>query len=221
MIPFNFPLELRNLLRAFPPGSLRLELGIQTLNPMVTGLINRAGNIEESLEIISFLREETNAIIHADLIAGLPGEDIESFANGFDLLWRTLSSKSMEPRFPEVGEQTIEIQVGILKLLPGTPMARHSPTHGMVYAAEPPYEVLETSVIPMAEMDRIKNFARFWEILINRNNFPDEISRLVPQGEAVFWRFMELSDQLLKHFGQNWGIERKELKRKLEVRNEE
>ena len=206
MLPFNFPSELRNLLSAFPPGSLRIELGIQTLNPMVARLINRAGNAEEQLEIMSFLREETNAIVHADLIAGLPGEDIGSFAMGFNRLWMTSSSG-----------QTMEIQLGILKLLPGAPMARHSLAYGMVYAAKAPYEVIETSAVPAVEMDRIKNFARFWEILVNRGHFPEEISRLISPEKPVFWPFMELSDRLLEHFGRNWGIDRKELREVLKT----
>jgi hypothetical protein len=41
-----------------------------------------------------------------------------------------------------------EIQVGILKRLRGTPIVRHDAEHGMVYAAEPPYEVLQTAAVP-------------------------------------------------------------------------
>jgi radical SAM superfamily enzyme YgiQ (UPF0313 family) len=204
MVPFNFTSELRNALCQFPPGSLRLELGIQTLNPVAASLINRGGSSEDSLEILAFLREKTHAIVHVDLIAGLPGEDMDSFGKGLDRLWIVMTSHS--------GLRDMEIQVGILKLLPGAPMARHTLSHGMVYTPEPPYEVLCTSCISEAEMNRIKNFARFWELLVNRNHFPKQISRLVPPGEPVFQRFMELSDTLLGRFGRNWGIDREELR---------
>ena len=50
-------------------------------------------------------------IVHVDLIAGLPGEDVASFAQGFDRLW------ALQPH---------EIQVGILKRLRGTPIIRHT-----------------------------------------------------------------------------------------------
>ena len=216
MVPFNFPPELREILRRFPPGSLRLELGIQTLNPEIISLINRAGTTEEAMEVIAFLREETNAIVHADLIAGLPGEDMYSFGKGFDCLWKIMTA-AKHKELPE--SRLMEIQVGILKLLPGAPMARHTITHGMVYSSEPPYEVIETADIPKPEMDRIKNFARFWEILVNRNKFKDQISRFLPQGEPVFMRFIELSDCLYKHFGRNWGIDREELLKVLEKAN--
>jgi hypothetical protein len=89
----------------------------------------------------------------------------------------------------------------------------------MVYAAEPPYEVLQTSNIPEADINRLKNFARFWELLVNRNHFTEQISSLVPPGEPVFRCFLELSDQLLERFGRNWGIDREELRKALDFLN--
>jgi radical SAM superfamily enzyme YgiQ (UPF0313 family) len=208
--PFNFPPELCDVLCRFPAGSLRLELGIQTLNPVVASTINRVGKAEDVLELLTFLRKKTNAIIHADLIAGLPGEDIVSFGKGFDQLWLAMTSSK-----DFAYGSSLEIQLGILKLLPGTPLARHTDSFGMAYAVEPPYEVMETAAIPLKEMDRIKNFARFWEVLVNRNHFQNQIGRYVPVGAPVFWQFMELSDRLLQRFGRNWGIDREELRRAL------
>ena len=179
--------------------------------------IHRAGDMAEELEILEFLRRETNAILHADLIAGLPGEDFTSFGTGFDRLWKVLSGN--KPASPGSSASQsgsfFEIQVGILKCLPGTLIARHNKTHGMRYSAEPPYEVIETGAMSAAELGRIKNFARFWEVIVNRNPFPELIPRLLPPGEPAFDRFMELSDRLLEHFGRNWGIDRAELYAKL------
>ena len=53
-----------------------------------------------------FLRTQTGVHVHTDLIAGLPGETLESFGAGFDRLL------ALRPQ---------EIQVGILKRLRGTP----------------------------------------------------------------------------------------------------
>jgi radical SAM superfamily enzyme YgiQ (UPF0313 family) len=240
MTPFNFPPELRDVLCRFPPGSLRLELGIQTLNPAVASTIKRVGGTENALEVLAFLREKTSAIIHADLIAGLPGEDMASFGKGFDRIWMaTYNSASLRGvdginvtgcgarrihRVHKVGwiypavcaaDGRVEIQVGILKLLPGAPMARHTGSFGMSYAADAPYEIIETAAIPRKEMDRLKNFARFWEVLVNRHHFQGQISSHVPVGQPVFWQFMELSDKLLERFGRNWGIDREELRKAL------
>jgi hypothetical protein len=201
MVPSRFPAELREILRRFPPGSLRLELGIQTLNPETAALIGRPQDAEQELEVLDFLSRETNAIVHADLIAGLPGEDMASFGRGFDRLWRVRPG---------------EIQAGILKCLPGTPINRHTGPCGMRYTALPPYEVLETACVPRVQMDRIKNFARFWERIMNRHSFDGLCRRLFPPEEPVFEPFMALSDWLLARFGRNWGIDAGELRAALE-----
>jgi hypothetical protein len=170
------------------------------------------------------LREKTNAIIHADLIAGLPGEDIVSFGNGFDRLWAALSqTQYAEPTAgvktgtpcTETGNPRAEIQLGILKLLPGAPIARHSETFGMRYNSSPPYEVLETAALPARDLDRIKNFARFWELVVNRQliNWQQSWPLASP---SAFWQFMALSDSLLDRFGRNWGIAKNELRQAVE-----
>ena len=213
MVPSRFPPELRELIVRFPPGTLRLEVGIQTFNPRTAALIHRSCNPGEETETLEFLRRKTAAVVHADLIAGLPGEDIASFGTGFDRLWRILAGDS----FPGPSAKDLfEIQLGILKCLPGTPIARHNLTHGMRYAPEPPYEVMETGALDPAELEKIKNFARFWELLVNRNPFPDLLPRLLPAGEPVFDKFMILSGKLLANFGRNWGIDQKELRAFLE-----
>jgi radical SAM superfamily enzyme YgiQ (UPF0313 family) len=201
MIPDNFPRELRDCLRRFPAGSLRLELGIQTFNPETAALIHRAGDSGSELEILGFLGRETKAIVHADLIAALPGESLVSFGEGFDRLWAAGPA---------------EIQLGILKLLPGAPIARHTAAQGMRYSAWPPYEALETAALPAADLDRLKNFARFWELIVNRRPFPELSARLLPPGAMAFKPFMDLSDWLLERFGRNWGIDREKLKEGVE-----
>jgi hypothetical protein len=212
MVPSRFPPELRETLSRFRAGTLRLEIGIQTFNPETGALIKRPGNPGREIETLEFLRRKTEAIIHADLIAGLPGEDLASFGDGFDRLWRALSADPPPGGFPAAAE----IQLGILKCLPGAPIARHTESCGMRYSRRPPYEVMETSALPADALDRIKNFARFWERIVNRGNFPDLAPALFPAGEPVFRRFMELSDRLMKRFGRNWGIDRKALRQALE-----
>ncbi|MDR2758649.1 MAG: radical SAM protein [Spirochaetaceae bacterium] len=217
MIPSRLPAELRELLARFKPGTLRLELGIQTFNPRTAALIGRASDPEKELETLEFLCRNTNAIIHADLIAGLPAEDMASFAAGFDRLWQVLSVRDAAitttvTAAAAAGEKSrTEIQLGILKRLPGTPIARHDKAFAMRYAADPPYEVQETAALSADDLDRLRNFARFWELIVNRGNYPDFTARFLPPGKPAFNRFMELADILLARFGRNWGIDKKEL----------
>jgi len=195
MVPSLFPQELTGVLARFPPDTLRLEIGIQSLNAEVSSRIGRPSNPEKELETLRLLREKTHAIIHADLIAGLPGENLESFGKGFDRLWLALSCPNKRN----------EIQLGILKLLPGAKISRHNENFGMKYNSVPPYEIEETSAMSAAELQRIKRFARFWEMIVNR--------RLIELKETkpVFEKFMNLSNSLFDHFGRSWGIDKREL----------
>jgi radical SAM superfamily enzyme YgiQ (UPF0313 family) len=208
MVPSRFPRELKEVLARFPPGTLRLEIGVQTLNEEVSARIGRASPelFGKGLETLSFLREKTSALIHADLIAGLPGEDVESLSKGFDRLKAILL-----PQGEPLNEKNIraEIQLGLLKLLPGAPIALLSETFGMRYNQLPPYEVLETAAMSAREVERVKNFARFWELAVNRGLAPNN-------GDSLsFASFMEKADSLFAHFGRNWGIDKKELRLKI------
>ncbi|HCM26604.1 MAG: B12-binding domain-containing radical SAM protein [Treponema sp. GWB1_62_6] len=197
IVPSRFPSELGAIAARFPAGSLRLEAGIQTMDPRVAATIGRKSDPDAELATLRFLREKTRAIVHADLIAGLPGETLEAFGRGFDML---LSAR------PE------EVQVGILKRLPGAPLARHDGPFKMRYSAEPPYEVLSTSAMSPTDLDRLKNFSRFWELIVNRGNFPEFTAAFLASDSGIFSRFIVLSDTLLLLFGRNWGIDRHELR---------
>src|SRR5262249_8011449 len=149
MIPDRLPEALREIIARFPPGALQFEVGIQTFNPEVGKLISRKQDNVRLADNFHFLRERTSVHIHADLIVGLPGEDLNSCAAGFDRLVR------LHPQ---------EIQVGILKRLRGTPIVRHDAEWQMVYSSHPPYEILQTRLIDFATMQRLRRFARYWDL---------------------------------------------------------
>jgi hypothetical protein len=156
LVPDRLPDELRAVIAKFPPGSLQFEVGIQTLNPEVGQNISRRQNYERLADNFNFLRNETAVHIHADLIIGLPGETLESFAAGFDKLI------ALRPQ---------EIQVGILKRLRGTPISRHDATWQMVYSANPAYEILQNKLLDFATMQRLRRFAKYWDLVGNSGNF--------------------------------------------------
>ena len=156
MIPDRLPEPLRAIIRKFPPGALQFEVGIQTFNERVAELISRRQDNAKAEENLRWLRTETGVHVHADLIAGLPGEDINSFAAGFDRL------VALRPQ---------EIQVGLLKRLRGAPIVRHDREWEMVYSPHPPYEVLQTKLIDFFAMQRLRRFARYWDLIANSGNF--------------------------------------------------
>jgi radical SAM superfamily enzyme YgiQ (UPF0313 family) len=181
MIPDRLPAELREVIAKFPPGSLQFEVGIQTFNPEVGLLISRRQNYERLADNFNFLRNETSVHIHADLIIGLPGETLESFAAGFD-------------RLITFGPQ--EIQVGILKRLRGTPIIRHDTEWQMVYNAHPPYEILQNKLLDFATMQRLRRFARYWDLVGNSGNFVAVTPLIWSKGASPFNNFLRFSDWL-------------------------
>jgi len=156
MIPDRLPESLREIIARFPPGALQFEVGIQTFNPEVAALISRRQNYDKLADNFHFLRRETGVHIHADLIIGLPGETVESLAAGFD-------------RLIALGPQ--EIQVGILKRLRGVPIVRHDAEWRMIYNPHPPYEILQNKLINFPTMQRLRRFARYWDMVGNSGNF--------------------------------------------------
>jgi radical SAM superfamily enzyme YgiQ (UPF0313 family) len=156
MIPDRLPGALREIIAKFPPGALQFEVGIQSFNDKVCQLIRRRQDFRRLEDNLHFLRGSTGVHIHADLLVGLPGETVESFATGFD-------------RLVALGPQ--EIQVGILKRLRGTPIVRHDAEWQMRYHPHPPYEILQNRLIDFATMQRLRRFAKYWDLVANSGNF--------------------------------------------------
>ncbi|MCO4764530.1 MAG: DUF4080 domain-containing protein, partial [Myxococcales bacterium] len=184
MVPDRFPAQLRDLIAAFPPGAVQLEVGVQTLNPEVAARIERRQDNAKVLDNLTFLSSETGVHLHADLIVGLPGEDLASFARGFDLLLTT-------------GVQ--EIQVGILKRLRGAPVNRLTHAHEMVYSPLPPYELLRNQVLSESEMAAMRRFARYWDVIANSGRFTQTLP-LILAGESGFAAFSQLAGWLFARF---------------------
>jgi hypothetical protein len=172
VVPDHLPDALKEAIAQFPPGTLQFEIGIQSFNPEVQTLVSRKQNNDKAADNIRWLRAHSHAHLHVDLIAGLPGEDIDSFARGFDTL------VALGPH---------EIQFGILKRLRGTPIIRHTEPYGMVFDPTPPYSILATDRIDFATMQRLVRFARYWDLIANSGRF------------AQFANFMRLSDWLYAH----------------------
>jgi hypothetical protein len=189
VIPDHLPDKLKEAIARFPAGALQFEVGIQTWNLEVQALISRRQDNDAAAANLLWLRQHSNALIHADLIAGLPGEDLASFARGFDKLY------ALQPH---------EIQVGILKRLRGTPIARHTDAFRMRYNPDPPYNILATDRIDFDDMQRIARFARYWEMLGNAGRFRQTLPLLL--ADAPFARFMRFADWLFAKTRQTHAI---------------
>ncbi len=180
VVPDSLHDRLKDLIAQFPAGSLQFEVGIQSFNPEVQQRISRKQDNVKTADNLRWLVGQSRAHVHADLIFGLPGETLSSFAQGFDKLY------ALAPH---------EIQFGILKRLRGTPITRHTQDYAMAYDPQTPYTILQNSTVDFVTMQRIKRFARYWEMLANSGSFAASLKLLLEPGSA-FSHFLDFSDWL-------------------------
>jgi len=190
VVPDHFPEEIRSRLKQFPPASLQLEVGIQTLDPQVAANIRRKIDPVRIQENLHFLENETNIHLHTDLIIGLPGETPEGFGKNLDRL---------------VSWTSAEVQIGMLKKLSGTSINRHDRAFGMVYSSQPPYTILKNELIPFPEMQRLRRLAKFWDLVYNRGNFKETVLLLFENGR-VYTSFSLFSLWLYQQTGSTHSI---------------
>lgn len=190
VIPDHLPARLKELLVQFPPGVLQLEVGIQTFDGAVQQRISRRQDNDKTAANLAWLAQHTHAHLHTDLIFGLPGETLQGFADGFDRLY------ALRPH---------EIQLGLLKRLRGTPIARHTQVWAMHYTVEPPYTVLQTGVVDVATVQRFIRLARYWDLVANSGRFTASLEMLL-QGPSAFAAFLAWSDWLWQTTGKTHGL---------------
>lgn len=190
VIPDHFPDVLKEKIKQFPAGSLQLEIGIQTLDPIIAKGINRPLKLEKIFENLKFLENETHAHMHLDLIVGLPGETLEGFGRNLDNLVALTHS---------------EIQIGILKNLSGTTLSRHDLYHGMIYSDIPPYDILQNNLLSFSDIQKMKRFARFWDIFYNSGSFTKTVPLIWSNG-SVFDGFYAFSEWIYIQTLSTWKI---------------
>ncbi len=199
VIPDHLPDRLKTLIAQFPPGVLQFEVGIQSFDEEVQKLISRRQDNVKSEENLRWLLTHSNAHLHTDLIFGLPGETLESFAQSFD-------------RLLAIGPQ--EIQLGILKRLKGTPIDRHTANYQMVYDAAPPYVVLQTKDINVDTLQMFTRLAKYWDLVANSGRFkqslPLILAPIVPDHSA-FRSMVHFSEALWQMMGKTYGMTPEEL----------
>ncbi|HBI6976023.1 MAG: DUF4080 domain-containing protein [Clostridium perfringens] len=133
--------EQIEILNNAPKGRFQLEVGVQTTNNEVLHNINRYITYENIKEKVLKVAAGKNVMQHLDLIAGLPGEDLESFKKSFN---------DVHDIRPD------EIQLGFLKLLKGSSMREEAEKWGIVYSPYAPYEIIRSKDISYEELLLLK-----------------------------------------------------------------
>ncbi|MEG2291207.1 MAG: B12-binding domain-containing radical SAM protein [Clostridium sp.] len=170
------PIELE-LLRKAPKDRFQFEVGVQTTNDDVLNRINRFVNFSDIKEKVCELLEIKNIKQHLDLIAGLPGEDYNSFKRSFNEVY------SIEPE---------EIQLGFLKLLKGSSMREEAHLYNMKYSPYPPYEILSTKDVSYDELLILKKVEEMVDKYYNSQKFNNIIKFFIPKFETPFDFYLSL-----------------------------
>ncbi len=193
VVPDLLPDILKEKLSLFKPGQIQLEIGIQSLTDDVMDRIDRRLHREKITKNLSFLRQATCCHLHTDLIVGLPGETLSSFADSFDALY------ALEPH---------EIQVGILKRLKGAPIINQEQEWEYIFNRSAPYEVLQNKTMSFDDLKTMRRFSRFWDILANSGEFAQSLRYLLAQSQSPFYGFLALSQYCYAYFQRTHSINR-------------
>ena len=153
------------------PGLIQLEIGVQSTNPETIRSIRRTMNLTLLSRNVRVVHEMGNIHQHLDLIAGLPGEDYDSFRRSYRDVY------ALKPQ---------QLQLGFLKVLKGSSMHEKAQEYGIVYKEEAPYEVLYTRWLSYEDVIRLKAVEEMTEIYYNSGQFVHTMRRLSGEFENPF-----------------------------------
>lgn len=176
--------SVMDFLATVPKGRFQLEIGIQSTHQPTLKAINRQDNWEKLAANVKRLLSFGNMHIHVDLIAGLPYEDLPTFAKSFDDVY---------------GLGADMLQLGFLKVLPGTQMRRETEQHDLRYMDEPPYEILATKYMPYEDMLYLKHLDNILDQTANSGGFKYTLRALLgASGMTAFAFYRKLTQWWMK-----------------------
>lgn len=169
--------EQLELLKNAPKGRFQFEIGVQTTNNEILKNINRFVAFDDIKKQVNILNSYGNIKQHLDLIAGLPGENLESFKKSFNDLY------NIKPD---------EIQLGFLKILKGSPMKDEIEKWGIVHSPYGPYEVIKTKDISYDELILLKKVEEMVDKYYNSRKFMSILEYFIPKFNTPFDFYLSL-----------------------------
>lgn len=188
-----FDEETVALLQSAPPGRFQLEIGVQSFHPPTHRAVTRKTDLARVETRVRQLRQNGNLHLHLDLIAGLPREDFRQFARSFDRAF------ALRPH---------QLQLGFLKLLPGTRLRREAGAYGYVYDPAPPYEIRSCPWLSAGELTLLHHAEQALNRLYNSGRFARTVRYLL---RATGWRpftlFLRFGQYSAAHGAAGMGLE--------------
>lgn len=165
-------------LSRFPKEKVQLEIGLQSTNRETLAAVARQIDPDRVLQNVRRLHDMGNIHVHLDLIAGLPYESYDRFAQSFDDAYGCADL----------------LQLGFLKLLHGTPLCDRSEEYGYRTLPTPPYTVLESRWISYPQMQKLSRIAETLERFVESRRFSRTLDYLNPYMQSPFRFFEGLTD---------------------------
>ncbi len=171
------------LLKTAPAGSMQFEVGIQSFYEPTLAYIKRKTDLTRLTNHLRELISAGNVHVHVDLIAGLPLEDYEQFSKSVN------SAFALQPQM---------LQLGFLKLIPGSPMREDPDRYPCRFHTKAPYEVIDTPVLSRKELEQLHLVEWGLDRLYNSGRFPRSLAYLLETGDLSPF-------DLFLRFGQQYG----------------
>ncbi len=166
------------------PGLFQLEIGVQSTNQKTIKEIRRVMDFDRVAEVVKKIQAAGNIHQHLDLIAGLPFENVASFAKSFDDVYE------LKPE---------QLQLGFLKVLKGSYMESRQKAYGLAHKDRPPYEVLYTKWLSYEDVIRLKRVEEMVEVYYNSRQFTHTMEELEKEYASAF----SLYDRLGAYYEEN------------------
>lgn len=159
------------------PGLVQLEIGVQSTYPKTIEEIRRKMQLSDVESAVRTIQKAGNIHEHLDLIAGLPYENYERFAQSFRDIY------ALKPN---------QLQLGFLKVLKGSYMYENREAYGLLYQGRPPYEVMQTKWLSYEEILSIKLVEEMLEVYYNSGQFQVTMKLVDVQYPDSFGFFLAL-----------------------------
>lgn len=169
----------------FRKGLVQFEIGVQSFNPETLNSINRHADMEKLINNVNRLYKLRNMHIHLDLIAGLPYEDLDSFASSFNSVY------ALSPD---------ELQLGFLKVLYGSEMSSLENEYGLVRNSYAPYEVLKTKWLSYDDVIILKQTEAAVETFYNSKQFECTVKYLSGLFASPFDMYRSIGEYYAESF---------------------
>ncbi|MBO5418152.1 MAG: B12-binding domain-containing radical SAM protein [Clostridia bacterium] len=184
-----FDNDFLGLLATLPKGRVQIEAGIQSTNNEVLSRCVRKTDNNRVFDNLQKICSYGNINVHTDLIAGLPGENLDSFKNSFNDVYALRSH---------------QFQLGFLKRLQGAPLCDTEKADGLVFSENSPYEILESACLSFGEITELKEVEAALERYYNSGYYVETLKR-VDGCFGTSYEFYRRLAEYLKGQGLLWG----------------